>query len=82
VNQHKDKNTLKNWELVTANPNYKNWVWKDLFCYWGVNIQSIIAFSLIASLYLVYNLNSLVVFIGTLLGSLLVYFFINLICGN
>jgi NCS1 family nucleobase:cation symporter-1 len=79
VNQHKDKNTLKNWELVTANPNYKNWAWKDLFCYWGVNIQSIIAFSLIASLYLVYNLNSLVVFIGTLLGSLLVYFFINLI---
>jgi NCS1 family nucleobase:cation symporter-1 len=79
VNQHKDKNTLKNWELVTANPNYKNWSWKDLFCYWGVNIQSIIAFSLIASLYLVYNLNSLVVLIGTLLGSLLVYFFINLI---
>jgi NCS1 family nucleobase:cation symporter-1 len=79
VNQHKDKNTLKNWELVTANPNYKNWAWRDLFCYWGVNIQSIIAFSLIASLYLVYNLNSLVVFIGTLLGSLLVYFFINLI---
>jgi len=79
VNQHKDKNTLKNWELVTANPNYKNWAWKDLFCYWGVNIQSIIAFSLITSLYLVYNLNSLVVFIGTLLGSLLVYFFINLI---
>ena len=79
MNQHKDKNTLKNWELVTANPNYKNWAWKDLFCYWGVNIQSIIAFSLITSLYLVYNLNSLVVFIGTLLGSLLVYFFINLI---
>ena len=79
MNQHKDKNTLKNWELVTTNPNYKNWAWKDLFCYWGVNIQSIIAFSLIASLYLVYNLNSLVVFIGTLLGSLLVYFFINLI---
>ena len=79
MNQHKDKNTLKNWELVTANPNYKNWAWRDLFCYWGVNIQSIIAFSLIASLYLVYNLNSLVVFIGTLLGSLLVYFFINLI---
>ncbi len=79
MNQDKVKNTLKNWELVTANPNYKNWAWRDLFCFWGVNIQSIIAFSLITSLYLVYNLNSLVVFVGTLLGSLLVYFFINLI---
>ena len=79
MNQDKVKNTLKNWELVTANPNYKNWTWRDLFCFWGVNIQSIIAFSLITSLYLVYNLNSLVVFVGTLLGSLLVYFFINLI---
>jgi NCS1 family nucleobase:cation symporter-1 len=65
VNQHKDKNTLKNWELVTANPNYKNWTWKDLFYFWSVNIQSIIAFSLITSLYLIYNLNSLVVFIGS-----------------
>ena len=79
MNQHKDKNTLKNWELVTANPNYKNWTWKDLFYFWSVNIQSIIAFSLITSLYLIYNLNSLVVFIGSLFGSILVYFFINLI---
>ena len=50
---------------------------KDIFCFWGVNIQSVIGFSLITSLYLIYNLNTLVVFFGTLLGSLLVYFFSN-----
>ena len=75
----KSKKTLINWDLVSVNPNDKNWNWKDLFCFWGVNIQSIIAFSLITSLYLIYNLNSSVVFIGTILGSLLVYFFSNLI---
>ena len=48
--------------------------WKDLFCFWGNNIQSIIAFSLITSLYLVYELNFLVVFIGSLIGSFFVYF--------
>ena len=68
-----------NWDLVSVNPNDKNWDWKDLFCFWGVNIQSVIAFSLIASLYLVYELNSFVVFFGILLGSLLVYFFSNMI---
>ena len=68
-----------NWDLVSVNPNDKNWNWKDLFCFWGVNIQSIIGFSLIASLYYIYNLNSFIVFFGTLLGSLLVYFFSNLI---
>ena len=62
-----------------CNPNDKNWDWKDLFCFWGINIQSIIGFSLIASLYFIYDLNSFVVFFGTLLGSLLVYFFSNLI---
>jgi nucleobase:cation symporter-1, NCS1 family len=79
VNQQKVKNSLINWDLVSVNPNNKNWNWKDLFCYWGVNIQSIIGFSLIASLYIVYDLNSFVVFFGTILGSLLVYFFSNLI---
>ena len=66
-------------DLVTVNPNYKTWNWKDLFCFWGINIQSVIAFSLIASLYIVYDLNTLVVFFGTILGSFLVYFFSNFI---
>ena len=79
MNQQKVKNSLINWDLVSVNPNNKNWNWKDLFCYWGVNIQSIIGFSLIASLYIVYDINSFVVFFGTILGSLLVYFFSNLI---
>ena len=50
-----------------------------MFFFWGVSIQSIIGFSLIASLYVIYNLNSFVVLVGTILGSLLVYFFSNLI---
>ena len=79
MSQQKSKKTLINWDLVSVNPNDKNWNWKDLFCFWGVNIQSIIGFSLISSLYFIYNLNSFVVFFGTILGSLLVYFFSNLI---
>ena len=79
MNQKKSKNTLLNWELVSTNPNDKNWDWKDLFCFWGCNIQSVIGFSLIASLYLVYELNVFVVLIGTLLASILVYFLANLI---
>jgi nucleobase:cation symporter-1, NCS1 family len=79
VNQPKVKYSLSNWDLVTVNPNYKTWDWKDLFCYWGVNVQSIIGFSLIASLYTIYNLNTFVVFFGTIIGSFLVYFFSNLI---
>ena len=79
MSQEKIKKSLINWDLVTINPNNKNWNWKDLFFFWGVNIQSVIGFSLIASLYLVYNLNSLVVFLGTILGSILVYFLSNLI---
>ena len=70
---------LQNWEIVSVNPNDKKWGWKDLFCFWGNNIQSIIGFSLIASLYLVYNLNFLVVLSGCLIGSFFVYFFANLI---
>ena len=79
MNQPKVKYSLSNWDLVTVNPNYKTWNWKDLFCYWGVNVQSIIGFSLIASLYTIYSLNTFVVFFGTILGSILVYFFSNLI---
>ena len=79
MSQQKPKKTLINWDLVTVNPNDKNWDWKDLFCFWGVNIQSVIGFSLIVSLYLIYSLNTFVVFFGTILGSLLVYFFSNLI---
>ena len=73
------KKTLINWDLVTVNPSNKTWNWKDLFCFWGVNIQSVIGFSLITSLYVVYNLNTFVVLFGTIFGSLLVYFFSNLI---
>ena len=79
MNQNKSKNSLLNWELVSTNPNDKNWDWKDLFCFWGCNIQSVIGFSLIASLYLVYELNVLVVLMGTLIASILVYFLANLI---
>ena len=68
-----------NWELVSVNPNNKIWSWKDLFCFWGSNIQSIIGFSLIASLYLVYQLNFFIVLIGCIIGSILVYIFSNLI---
>ena len=79
MNQPKVKYSLSNWDLVTVNPNYKTWNWKDLFCFWGVNIQSVIGFSLIASLYVMYSLNTFVVFLGTILGSFLVYIFSNLI---
>ena len=77
MSQQKSKKTLINWNLVTVNPSDKNWDWKDIFCFWGVNIQSVIGFSLITSLYVIYNLNTLVVFFGTVLGSILVYFFSN-----
>ena len=79
MSQENSKKTLINWNLVSVNPNDKNWNWTDLFCFWGVNIQSIIGFSLIASLYVIYDLNSLVVFCGTVFGSFLIYFFSNLI---
>ena len=77
--QDKGKIKLTNWEIVSVNPNDKLWDWKDLFCFWGVSIQSIIGFSLITSLYLAYDLNFLIVLIGCLLGSFLVYIFANLI---
>ena len=79
MNRDKSKNSLINWEIVSVNPNDKKWDWKDLFCFWANNIQSIIAFSLITSLYLVYELNFFVVLVGSLIGCFLIYFFANLI---
>ena len=79
MSKSKSNQNIINWELVAINPNNKVWDWKDLFYFWGVNVQSVIGFSLIASLYIIYSLNFFVVFFGTLLGSLLVYFFSNLI---
>ena len=79
MNKSKSSNKLINWELVSVNPNDKNWDWKDLFCFWGNNIQSIIAFSLITSLYLVYELSFFVFLFGSLIGSIFVYLFANLI---
>ncbi len=79
MSQQKSKKTLINWDLVSVNPNDKNWNWKDLFCFWGINIQSVIGFSLITSLYVIYDLNSFVVFFGTILGIFFVYIFSNLI---
>ena len=77
--QEKSNIQLTNWELVSVNPSNKIWDWKDLFCFWGNTIQSIIGFSIIASLYLVYELNVSVVFFGTFAASLLVVFLTNLI---
>ena len=79
MSQQKINKNLLNWDLVTVNPNNKNWNWKDLFCFWGVNIQSVIGFSLITSLYVIYDLNSFVVFFGSLFGAILIYLFSNLI---
>ncbi len=79
MSQQKSNKTLVNWDLVTVNPNNKVWNWTDLFYFWGVNIQSVIGFSLITSLYVIYDLNTFVVLFGTILASFLVYFFSNLI---
>ena len=76
---NKEKFDLVNWEIVSVNPIDKNWRWTDLFCFWAVSIQSIIGFSLIASLYIVYDLNFFVVFFGGLFASLLTILFSNLI---
>ena len=68
----KEKFNLTNWEIVSVNPIDKNWDWKDMFCFWSVGLQSIMSFTLIASLYFVYNLNFYEVLFGSLLASLLV----------
>ena len=77
--QEKENFTLTNWELVSVNPVDKNWTWKNLFCFWGVNVQTLIFFSLIASFYLLYDLNILIVLSGSVIASLLVFIFSNLI---
>ena len=79
MNHNKTINSVSNLELLTINPKNKNWDWKDLFFFWGNNIQSVIAFSLIGSLYLIYELNVFVVLFGSLIGSFFVYFFANII---
>ncbi len=79
MNQPKVKYSLSNWDLVSVNPNYKKWDWKNLFCFWATNVQSVIGFSLIASLYLMYNLNLFVVFFGIIIGAFFVYLFSNIV---
>ena len=76
MNQQIEKFQLKNWELVSINPNNKNWGWVDYFNFWAVSVQSVIGFSLVASLYLLYDLNSILVSTGCLFASILVYFFL------
>ena len=73
------KKNLTNWDLVSVNDIDKGCDLKVLFSFWGVNIQSVIGFSLIVSLYLIYDLNTFVVFTGTIIGTLLIYIFSNLI---
>ena len=77
--QEKSNNQLTNWELVSVNPSNKIWNWKDLFCFWGNSLQSIIGFSLVASLYLLYNLNFVLVFASLLSSGFLVIIFSNII---
>ena len=77
--QQKENFPLTNWEIVSVNPAEKNWTWKDIFCLWGNSFQTLIGFSLIASLYLAYDLNTGAVLVGSLIASLLIYYFTNLI---
>ena len=77
--QQKENNKLTNWEIVSVNPIDKVWSWKDLFCFWAINIQSVIGFSLITSLLLIYDLNFFVVLSGCFVSASLIYFLSNLI---
>jgi len=79
VSQEKANIHLTNWDIVGINPNDKNWSSGDMFCFWANNIQSLIGFSLIASLYLVYDLNILIVLASCLIAGMLVVVFANLI---
>ena len=79
MNQEKEKFQLRNWELVSINPNNRNWVWSDYFNYWAVTTQSVIGFSLIASFYLLYDLNSIIVLSGCLISTFLVSILANMI---
>jgi len=79
VSHEKANIHLTNWDIVGINPKDKNWTWGDMFCFWANNIQSLIGFSLIASLYLVYDLNILIVFSSCLIAGILVAIFANII---
>ena len=79
MNQQIEKFQVRNWELVSVNPNNKNWLWSDYFNFWAISIQSVIGFSLIASFYLLYDLNSIVVLLGCLIAAFLVFILTNII---
>ena len=75
MSQEKANIDLTNWDIVGINPNDKNWSSGDLFCFWANNIQSLIGFSLIASLYLVYDLNIIIVLTACITAGFLVAVF-------
>ena len=75
MSQEKANIHLTNWDIVGINPNDKNWTRGDIFCFWANNIQSLIGFSLIASLYLVYDLNIIVVLASCISAGFLVAIF-------
>ena len=70
MSQDSPKFQLSNWEIVSVNPIDKTWSWKDYFCFWANTTQSLIAFSLIASLYILYDLNIIIVFSGSIFHDL------------
>ncbi len=72
MSQEKANIHLTNWDIVGINPNDKNWTRSDIFCFWANNIQSLIGFSLIASLYLVYDLNIIIVLTSCIVAGFLV----------
>ena len=79
MNQEKEKFQLRNWELVSVNPNNRNWEWSDYFNFWAISTQSVIGFSLIASFYLLYDFNTIIVLWGCLFATFLVSIFTNVI---
>ena len=79
MNQEKEKFQLRNWELVSVNPNNRNWEWSDYFNFWAISTQSVIGFSLIASFYLLYDFNTIIVLWGCLFATFLVFIFTNVI---
>ena len=79
MSQEKANINLTNWDIVGINPNDKNWTSGDIFCFWANNIQSLIGFSLIASLYLVYDLNVIIVLTACVTAGLMVAIFSYLI---
>ncbi len=79
MSQEKANINLTNWDIVGINPNDKNWTSGDIFCFWANNIQSLIGFSLIASLYLVYDLNIIIVLSACVTAGVMVAIFSYLI---